>query len=191
MHTVAALLTIGIYSLIPLLAFIIVLVFFKRAGNPQMIQRFGAVYKGLNYSGPQGRLVLIQPVCFLLRRVHMAWLVVHGAATFDNLWYQILQIMAISIIVAIIPFLLDSYQRRKDKRQATINEIFFFNIVSCILVCNIVSVESNYALGYLVIGIAGIYIGSSLLVMIYTTFKEIKRRIRNKLVIRAYFKQRV
>ena len=63
--------------------------------------------------------------------------------------------------------------------------------MSCILVCNIVSVESNYALGYLVIGIAGIYIGSSLLVMIYTTFKEIKRRIRNKLVIRAYFKQRV
>ena len=62
--------------------------------------------------------------------------------------------------------------------------------MSCFLVCNIVSVESNYALGYLVIGIAGIYIGLSLLVMIYSTLKEMRRRIRNKLVIRAYFKQR-
>ena len=116
MHTVAALLTFGIYFLIPLLAFIIVLIFFKRAGHPQMIQRCGAVYEGLNYSGRQGRLVLVQPVCFLLRRAHMAWLLVHGAATFGSLWYQIVQIMAISIIVAIIPFMLDSYRKRKDKR---------------------------------------------------------------------------
>ena len=47
-----------------------------------MIERIGAFYKKLDYD--RSRLVLIQPACFLVRRLHMGLLVIQGTRI---LWY--------------------------------------------------------------------------------------------------------
>ena len=81
-HTFAASLAIFVYFLLPLVAFLAVLIYFKKADSPEMLQRIGAFYKNLNYA--RSRLVFIQPASFLLRRLHLALLVIQGTRI---LWY--------------------------------------------------------------------------------------------------------
>ena len=98
--------------------------------------------------------------------------------------------MAFSGIVALIPYWLHSFKEKKDRSQASTSELITISIASCFLIFNVVSVESNFAVGYLAIGIISAYVGGILLSTLFMTLKSLYKHIRIKLIKRAYNKQR-
>ena len=115
MQTISAILFISVYLTIPIIALITSLVKFRQASSKEMRNMFGNFYESLNINKKKGdRVVLLQPTSFLLRRLHMAWLVIEGTQV---LWYQISQVMAITGLVALLPHWLDSFKKRGEKSR--------------------------------------------------------------------------
>lgn len=63
-------------------------------------------------------------------------------------------------------------------------------VADCFLVFNVVSVEANYAMGYLVIGLLSSFIGLSLLATTYLSLKQLIWRLRVTLVMLKYKRAR-
>ena len=63
-------------------------------------------------------------------------------------------------------------------------------VASCFLIFNVVSVSSNYVMGYLAIVILGGYIGISLLKVVLKTVRQMYKRIRFRVYKRRYLKKR-
>ena len=63
-------------------------------------------------------------------------------------------------------------------------------MASCFLIFNVVSVSSNYVMGYLAIVILGGYIGISLLKVVLKTVRQMYKRIRFRVYKRRYLKKR-
>ena len=64
------------------------------------------------------------------------------------------------------------------------------SIVSCFLIFNVVSVDSNYIMGYLAIGIVSVYIGIMLLLIMILTLKQVWRKLRIWYAKKVYRKTR-
>ena len=115
-QSISAIFFISVYLTIPIVALLASLLKFRQATSKEMRNVFGSFYDSLNISNKRksGRVVLLQPACFLLRRLQMAWLVIEGTQV---LWYQISQVMAITGLVALLPYWLDSFKKRGEKRR--------------------------------------------------------------------------
>ena len=185
-QTLSALATFTIYFTVPVIVSLLLLYRFKSANDPQMLHRVGAFYSNLNYRS-SGRKVLLQPVSFLVRRLHMAWLVIQGSRI---LWYQISQVMAVTVFVVLLPYWLNSYKSREERKQHSESELVILSIASCFLIFNVVSVDSNYIMGYLAIGIVSAYVGIALILVIILTIRQVRRKLKTWHAKRAYRKTR-
>lgn len=77
-----------------------------------MKSRYGSLYKDLDIARGN-RLVLLTPMCFLLRRLHMVWLVIYGSG--QALWHQMAQVIAITGLIVLMPYWLRSFKEKRQK----------------------------------------------------------------------------
>ena len=96
------------------------------------------------------------------------------------------QIMLSTAIAGCLPYIIYSYSGYRERRVNMINEIL--TLLSCyaFITFNIVTVETNFTLGYFVIFILGGYMAIVVLTVVYSSLKDIHRKIRICCIKRAY-----
>ena len=154
--------------------------------NSQFMAHFGSSYADLDTKN--GKKVLIQPIYFFLRRLYLTYLVMFGSDTFV---YQMAQLMGSTLIAGVLPYVLLSIRERSERQMTMSNEIL--TLFSCYVFTtfNIVSVDTNFQLGYFIIFVLGGYMAIIIFSVIYSSIKEICRKLRVRAIRKAYTKSRV
>ena len=174
-----------VYILIPIVVFIGATRYFKHVDSEYVKDKYGTFYEGL--ATKNGKKVLIQPIYFLLRRLYLNFLVMFGSTVFV---YQMAQIMLSTAIAGFLPYMIHSYGGFGERRINMINEILTLFSCYCFITFNIVTLETNFTLGYFVIFILGGYMAIVVLTVVYSTLRDICRKLRICCVMRAYRKDR-
>ena len=104
--------------------------------------------------------------------------------------YQMAQIMLSTAIAGFLPYMIHSYGGFGERRINMINEILTLFSCYCFITFNIVTLETNFSLGYFVIFILGGYMVIVVLTVVYSTLRDICRKLRICCVMRAYRKDR-
>ena len=153
--------------------------------NSHFKWRFGSSYADLETKN--GKKVLIQPIYFFLRRLYLSYLVMFGSDTFV---YQMAQLIGSTLIAGILPYMILSFRDKRERQMSNINEIL--TLFSCYVFTtfNIVSVDTNFKLGYFIIFVLGVYMVIVIFSIIYTSIKEIYRKLRIRAFRKAYLKKR-
>ena len=96
-----------------------------------------------------------------------------------------------TLVVVVLPNLIDSFKNSSDRQLLTFNEMIFLQISYYFVIFNIVSSESNFIMGYVPIGILSVFIGGMMLSIFISSLKDTFKRIRFYFVKRSYLKGRV
>ena len=120
---------------------------------------------------------------FLARRLYLPYLVVFGTEVFV---YQMAQIMLSCAIAAILPYVIDSLEEARERRTNSMSEILTLFTCYAFTTFNIISVDDNFQVGYLVVGVLSAYMLIVILVVIWGTIKSICVSIRKYCLRRSY-----
>ena len=182
-QTYSALIVFAVYMLIPIIALIGVLAnFSKTQTSDEVSDTYGKLYEGLEVK--KGKRVLIVPTYFLTRRFYPSYLVIVAMNT--AFVYKMAQIMGISMLAAVLPYLLGSHERSSDMRNNAASEFLILIICNAFLTFNIADIDGNFLLGYFLCGFIGFFVASVLLYVMGTTVKGVFSRCKRGLVKRAY-----
>ena len=153
--------------------------------NSQFIARFGSSYADLETRN--GKRVLIQPIYFFLRRLYLSYLVMFGSDTFV---YQMAQLMGSTLIAGVLPYVILSFKDKSERQMTMTNELL--TLFSCYVFTtfNIVTVETNFQLGYFLIFTLGGYMAIIVASVIYASIRRICRNMRIRKLKKAYTKSR-
>ena len=124
---------------------------------------------------------------FLARRLYLPYLVVFGTEVFV---YQMAQIMLSCAIAAILPYVIYSLAEARERRTNAMSELLTLFTCYAFTTVNIISVDDNFQVGYLVVGVLSAYMLVVILVVLWGTLKSIYVSIRNYRLRRSYFKNR-
>ena len=126
------------------------------------------------------------PIYFLARRLYLSYLViVFGKTVFV---YQMAQIIGISLLAAILPYLLASHKSRTDAGKNAASEFLILLVCNAFVTFNITDIDGNFLLGYFMVGFISFFVASVLLYVLVTTIKSVYSRCKRSLVKRAYAK---
>lgn len=109
---------------------------------------FGQLYEGLILQ--KGRIVLLEPILFLIRRVFLAVMVIYGTRIF---MIQFILLTLSNMLITVITF-----QLVKKPKMYMFAELSIVIVSDCFIAFNVVKPEFNFVLGYMTIGIIGLYI---------------------------------
>ena len=98
--------------------------------------------------------------------------------------------MLSTAIAGCLPYIVLSYRGFGERKINMINEILTLFSCYAFITFNIVSVETNFTLGYFVIFVLGGYMSIVVLSVLYSNLKDIIRKIRICCIMRAYRKNR-
>ena len=99
-------------------------------------------------------------------------------------------IIAMSILAAIIPHVFATFERKNELYRHTGFEVIILAVTYMFVTFNVVSAETNYAMGYYVIGFLGLYLIMNILHILIDGIIGLKNRIRKYCKLRSYRKSR-
>ena len=143
------------------------------------------MYAQLNLDN--GRKVLTNPFIFLSRRLWLAVLIVYGQ---QILILQISQVFLMTLLVALANYQFEVFKRADVRKNETFNETIVLLVSYTFIIFNVVTIEQNFMIGYVSMGITSLYMGMSLLIMLYNSCVESKERMRRKVAMQKYKKVR-
>ena len=140
-----AIVVLALYISIPVFSILRLLFTFEKAkvNNSIHFAKFGALYEGLAVK--HGRIVMIEPIAFLARRIFLPMLIIFGTKVFI---YQMIWLLLTNLTIMIITLASSSLTSASERRLQTFAEMSIQMTSLCFLCFNIVSVKSNFALGY-------------------------------------------
>ena len=98
------------------------------------------------------------------------------------------QIMGISLLAAILPYLLGSHESRIYTGKNAVSEFLVLLVCNAFVTFNITDIDGNFLLGYFLVGFIGFFVASVLLYVLITTIKSVCSRCKRSLVKHAYAK---
>ena len=98
--------------------------------------------------------------------------------------------MLSTAIAGFLPYIIHSYSGFGERRVNMINEVLTLFSCYTFITFNIVTVETNFTLGYFVISILAGYMFIVILTVVYSSLKDIYRKIRICRIKRTYSKNR-
>ena len=171
-HSVACIIFLISIFLLPLLLTRYLRKHFKRLKDPKMIARYGDVYLELNLSG--SKMVLLQPVFFIFRRLMLAIaIVVFNKVLIWQIFLMASQIVASTIIIGnVAPFKLHS----KNKTEL-FNEVILMFVMYTIICFSpfVPDLEVKHGIGYLCMAIISVHLLVNLVNMGRFSYSKIKR----------------
>ena len=184
-QNITAIVSFVFYICVPSIVFTTVLCKYHMLENTQFQARFGSSYADLNTN--VGKRVLIQPIYFFLRRLYLSYLVMFGSTTFV---YQMAQLMGSTLFAGVLPHVIHSIKDKGERQMTIINELL--TLFSCYVFTtfNIVTVETNFQLGYFLIFTLGGYMAIIVASVIYASIRQICRNMRTRKLKKAYTKSR-
>ena len=185
MQTWLAIICLVAYITIPLFTMIVLLCYFDKIREKDFAERFEALYSGLQHKN--GRIVLLEPIAFLVRRLIIASLIIFGTKVF---FYQMMTLIMANLLVLCLPFVIKSLVDKQELLLQTISEVCIMISTFCFIAFNIVSVEDNFTLGYFTIGVTGVYISICALIILRNFVIHMRNELRLRLVLHEYKKSR-
>lgn len=164
---------------------IVLLCYFDKIREKDFAERFEALYSGLQHKN--GRIVLLEPIAFLVRRLIIASLIIFGTKVF---FYQMMTLIMANLLVLCLPFVIKSLVDKQELLLQTISEVCIMISTFCFIAFNIVSVEDNFTLGYFTIGVTGVYISICALIILRNFVIHMRNELRLRLVLHEYKKSR-
>ena len=120
---------------------------------------------------------------FLARRLYLSYLVIFGTEVFI---YQMAQIMLSTGIGAILPYMIYAISEQRDRRTNALNELLTLFSCYAFTTFNIISVDDNFQVGYLVISVLGAYMVIVILSTFWSSIKSLCAKLRIRLIKRRY-----
>ena len=173
------------YILIPGGSLATIAYYWHNISEDKMQTRFGAIYESL--ATDRGRTVLLAPINFLMRRALLVLLVLYAN---EVLIFQIMALCFIAIIVASSLHRTEALNSSGEIRMETFTELIILQCAHCFLCFNVVSVEDNFKMGYIVIGLLGIYALVCIGLILIGTIAHFIKSLKMKFVMRRYRKSR-
>lgn len=101
---------------------------------------------------------------------------------------QIAIIFVSSVGFTVITLAFDTFKTASDRRMGLLHEFSVLFASYCFLIFNVVSVEINFKLGYITIGVVATYMALSLMVQLCSGAFLLKWKSRKQRVVRQYRK---
>lgn len=172
-QTVSAIVCFVLFMATPLVLLACVLVWFDNAETTEMKRRLGVFYENLNVAN--GRKVLMEPLVFLGRRFWLASLIVYGAQVTIS---QMAQFFLMTLLSTMTTYQFETLKDAHQRRDQLWNEAVILGTSYTFLIFNVVTLEQNFVIGYVSIGIVTLYIAISLLVMLISTVLQMRIKLR-------------
>ena len=125
----------------------------------------------------------MNPLIFLARRLWLACLIAYGEKTLIK---QLAQVFVMTGIVALTDYQFDTYSDKSMRRAQTINETVLLMVSYSFLIFNMMTVEHSFSIGFVSIGITGLYMVSGLIISLFKTLGGVKASLRRKFIMRKY-----
>ena len=135
----------------------------------------------------KGKKVLFYPLIFFVRRIVLVYLVVAGT---KELIYQMMILMGSTIISACVVHSSETFESSGERRLTAFSEIIILLVTYSFFSFDLLDVEANFEVGYFPIGVMGLFLLISLLIMIIGGFRATKLKIRICCAKRYHKKQR-
>ena len=185
LQTISCIATMAIYILLPAYVYFKSMKEFKVLKSKEMKQSIGAFYEDKDIR--RGKKVLLHPMSFLARRLVLVWLVVDGP---QDLVFQMMIMMSSSILSIAVLYATEAQLSTGKRRMSVFNESVVLHLSYCFLSFDTLEVEANFSVGYVPIASVGLYILVCLLLVIFQSYKAIRRSLRVYCAKRYQRKQR-
>ena len=175
-----ALVCFAAYMAIPLYCLIKVGVSFSERFLTMYKSVYGYLYEGL--ATHKGRVVLLHPTLFLLRRLFLATMVIYGTKVFI---FQMTPLMISNVLISAM--ISQLVVKRKIQMLA---EVATMVVTDLFMAFNMIDAEDNFTLGYAAVAAVGAYIAICAFIILRSLLIFIRKLLRRKLVMRKYRKWR-
>lgn len=128
---------------------------------------------------------MLNKLVFLARRIFIAYIIIFGTKVFI---YQFMLMIGSQILIVLSFYMVDQFDQPFTKRMQTFSEIVVLYVCHLFFLFNVVTVEQNYLLGYLPIGVVALYLLVSLLFILRKIYVSYKTKFLYKMAVRRFRK---
>ena len=140
-----------------------------------------------NLAVERGRIVLLQPIGFFMRRLLMVYIVVFGSRTY---FLQISLVMLSTMILMVIVISTRAFSSTKNTRDNIIGDCTVLIITYMFYIFDIIDIDYLMNIGYIPIAVIGLYIVVNLTIAIAISISGTRMVITRKCAKRSYTKNR-
>ena len=171
--------------LMPVMMFRHVTHHFAWLADHKMKRRVGTLYDELDIR--KGKKIFIQPIFFLLRRLILAYTVVHMN---DNFAGQIAVILLQTLTSLMILSFLEAFINGRRHNMELFNELIMLMTLYTIMCFSdwLGDLEVQFKIGYVACALIGFHFGLNLFLIIVTTVRVTKQRCRMRILRKKHAK---
>lgn len=160
----------------PIVLGIILLVNFKRMNEPSFEHKFGAFYENIDTNA--GRLVILEPITFLVRRLALCAVVIYT----DSMVYQFLVIIATCVWQVKLVTTVKPYKTIFHHHMEILNEVLIMLVVYTFMLFSdfVTNVEMQFKIGYFACGFVTLHLVMNIGLIGWHSIKNCREKCKEK-----------